>query len=220
MMDTFEREHRAGEVKIGIYCLSEIVDSTLMWSHYADSHRGICVVLEAEQISENWFMDFARSSFNFAGMALAKVSAEGQIKVIKRTLSTEEKIAVLPVHKVLYSNQIPGLVMYDPLPGGPMRGMTFEFVKHTAWSYERERRVVVRESFLAENPAHLSCDAIAGVVFGLKVSKFDALRVQAAINDRTDARSVAYSRMVERPDGFGLDRVPVTDFDSFIYSLQ
>jgi hypothetical protein len=29
MMDTFEREHRAGEVKIRIYCLSEIVDSDL-----------------------------------------------------------------------------------------------------------------------------------------------------------------------------------------------
>jgi hypothetical protein len=61
-----------------------------MWSHYADSHRGICVVLEAEQISETWFMDFARSSFNFAGMALTKVSAEGQIKVINRTLHGRE----------------------------------------------------------------------------------------------------------------------------------
>jgi hypothetical protein len=27
----------------GIFCVSEVPDSILMWSHYADSHRGICV---------------------------------------------------------------------------------------------------------------------------------------------------------------------------------
>jgi hypothetical protein len=29
--------------KIGVLCLSELKDDILMWSHYADSHRGICL---------------------------------------------------------------------------------------------------------------------------------------------------------------------------------
>ena len=29
--------------QIGVLCLSEINDDILMWSHYADSHRGICL---------------------------------------------------------------------------------------------------------------------------------------------------------------------------------
>ena len=29
--------------KYGILCLSEIKDSTLMWSHYAEKHSGICI---------------------------------------------------------------------------------------------------------------------------------------------------------------------------------
>lgn len=29
--------------KIGVYCLSEVRDDILMWSHYADSHRGVCL---------------------------------------------------------------------------------------------------------------------------------------------------------------------------------
>jgi hypothetical protein len=29
--------------KIGVLCLSEIADDILMWSHYADLHRGICL---------------------------------------------------------------------------------------------------------------------------------------------------------------------------------
>jgi len=27
----------------GIFCLSEVNDNPLMWSHYADSHKGVCV---------------------------------------------------------------------------------------------------------------------------------------------------------------------------------
>lgn len=30
---------------LGIYCLSEKRDDILMWSHYADSHRGVCLIL-------------------------------------------------------------------------------------------------------------------------------------------------------------------------------
>lgn len=33
--------------KIGLYCLSETSDSILMWSHYADDHRGYCLEFEA-----------------------------------------------------------------------------------------------------------------------------------------------------------------------------
>lgn len=31
----------------GIYCLSEISDDILMWAHYSDSHRGICLQFDA-----------------------------------------------------------------------------------------------------------------------------------------------------------------------------
>jgi hypothetical protein len=34
--------HHVAE-KIGVLCLSEIADDILMWSHYADLHRGICL---------------------------------------------------------------------------------------------------------------------------------------------------------------------------------
>ncbi len=58
MMNVFEREHREGGVKKVVYCVSEIVDSILMWSHYANYHRGICVVLEAEEKGKTWWIPF------------------------------------------------------------------------------------------------------------------------------------------------------------------
>lgn len=218
-MDVFEREHRAGGVKKRIYCVSEIVDSILMWSHYADSHRGICVVFEAEEIGEPWWIPFTGSSMSFAGMAGVRTAADGRIEIVEREPSPSERIVMLPAQQVLYSDQVPGLFMFDPLPDGPMRGVTFELVKYTAWAYERERRVLVRESVLAENPAHLASDAIVGVVFGMKIPKVDVLQVRAAIDSCTRARPIAYSRMIDRPGGFGLDRVQVPDIDEFIRSL-
>lgn len=32
--------------QVGVLCLSETYESILMWSHYADSHRGICLVYD------------------------------------------------------------------------------------------------------------------------------------------------------------------------------
>ena len=35
--------------KWGIYCLSEVLDNILMWSHYANAHRGFCLEFESRQ---------------------------------------------------------------------------------------------------------------------------------------------------------------------------
>jgi hypothetical protein len=34
--------------EFGIYCLSEIADDILMWSHYSESHKGFCVQFKAD----------------------------------------------------------------------------------------------------------------------------------------------------------------------------
>jgi Protein of unknown function (DUF2971) len=33
----------------GLYCLSEIPDNILMWSHYSDSHKGVCLQFKADK---------------------------------------------------------------------------------------------------------------------------------------------------------------------------
>ena len=37
--------------KVGLYCLTERRDSILMWSHYADEHKGYCLEFEATDYS-------------------------------------------------------------------------------------------------------------------------------------------------------------------------
>ena len=38
--------HASVTDKIGLLCLSEVPDDLLMWSHYADAHRGVCLVFD------------------------------------------------------------------------------------------------------------------------------------------------------------------------------
>ncbi len=56
--DRFQRDARSWEALrralletlnngIGLYCLSEAPDSILMWSHYANDHKGFCLEFEA-----------------------------------------------------------------------------------------------------------------------------------------------------------------------------
>lgn len=37
------------EREIGLYCLSEVPDSILMWSHYANNHKGYCLEFDATE---------------------------------------------------------------------------------------------------------------------------------------------------------------------------
>lgn len=41
-----ETYHANVTATIGLLCLSEIATDLLMWSHYADSHRGVCLVFD------------------------------------------------------------------------------------------------------------------------------------------------------------------------------
>lgn len=37
---------------VGVSCFSEVWDSILMWSHYADSHKGFCIEYDTEGLSD------------------------------------------------------------------------------------------------------------------------------------------------------------------------
>lgn len=43
--------HDANRISTKICCLSEVKDSNLMWSHYADSHRGFCVEYDISRLA-------------------------------------------------------------------------------------------------------------------------------------------------------------------------
>jgi len=53
MVVEFRRDFESFRNSKGICCFSECPKNTVMWSHYADSHRGICVGFDT-QSDPNW----------------------------------------------------------------------------------------------------------------------------------------------------------------------
>lgn len=45
-LDRFREEYRNRLRSVGVFSVSERADSVVMWSHYADGHRGICLELD------------------------------------------------------------------------------------------------------------------------------------------------------------------------------
>lgn len=43
--------------KLGILCMSEINDDILMWSHYSDGHRGICLQFDKKQLQKYFYVE-------------------------------------------------------------------------------------------------------------------------------------------------------------------
>lgn len=218
-MKVFEREVLSGDRRTRIYCVSEIVDSVLMWSHYADSHRGICVVLKAEAAGEQWWLGFERCSANIDGYVAVRGAADGSIRKLTAT-GAMPGVVMLPVHKVRYLKSLPNPFLFDSASDGSMKSYTYELVKQSQWSYEKERRIVINESFLKENPAHFAPGTIVGVVFGIKTTKETIVKIVQACKRGFGDRSLTYSRMVVGPDGVGLQRLQIPDIDEFIRSFE
>jgi hypothetical protein len=72
---------------IGVYCLSERLDDILMWSHYADSHRGISLILGASQMYSSLTVEPVRYPRNneYPDVNFFTNSMEEQIEAILLT---------------------------------------------------------------------------------------------------------------------------------------
>lgn len=104
-----------------ICCLSEIRDNVLMWSHYANSHFGICVGFEIESQDNSLFM---------------KID-EHEPRLQHDSLLSFGK---LPISRVEYHDECP-----EPYRIFEDQRRIFEFLKSKAksWEYEQEYRIIL-----------------------------------------------------------------------------
>lgn len=51
--ELIEGYYRIINSEFGIFCLTESYDNTIMWSHYADNHRGIAIGFDADNVFLN-----------------------------------------------------------------------------------------------------------------------------------------------------------------------
>jgi hypothetical protein len=96
----------------GILSLAGIGDHALLWSHYADSHRGYCVELDARRLATELF-DLAR---------------------------TDEE--AVDVHSINYADVLPIVLPSSDDEVDRERHMTLLTTKSDVWTYEQEWRFI------------------------------------------------------------------------------
>jgi hypothetical protein len=126
----------------GIFCLTKDPKNILMWSHYADSHKGIC--LEFTPVKNGNYIGFP----------------------IDPSYSISDPIDnLLSITKVSYSKQMPPA--YNHIKQNIKHYIEFLLTKHKQWQYEKEFRVIFPIDYIKNNPVQIERSCISGVIFGL-----------------------------------------------------
>lgn len=137
----------------GICSFSTLADNTLMWSHYADQHRGFCIGIDPNLIGNNGGMNshfpdhvghrpvtYTNGNPMLPPMHMMNSSGYGYIS------SDPEKPDEPPAGNVIYNGTNAALC-----------------TKHLAWSYESEVRLIHSEG---QNAVPIQPGSIREVIFG------------------------------------------------------
>ena len=173
--------------QLGILSLSKTARDPLLWSHYANGHRGVCLAFDSEEMElENIFIN---SDVTY----LEKPPYQD----IFMRLTEQLGEFVRPWDKHHHSDE-EGDAFYTKQLGELMRGNLL--VKSQKWHYEEEYRLVSSKPGLHKfNPT-----ALKQVIFGTKTSDSDIETILNMIN-HPDYRHVETYRVEHVQGTFEFD---------------
>jgi len=127
---------------VGILSLSETKESILMWSHYANSHKGFCIGYDTKRIEP-----YVREHY--------------KLILQKNNLTLYIKIK--------YANQYPKIIPI-PKPGDFSAYKKRLETKYADWQYEKEWRLTVNQNEqLYERVIKIPIDSIVEIYLGLRM---------------------------------------------------
>ena len=132
-----------------VYCLSEIRDNILMWSHYTNSHHGICIGFET-LIQDNSLCIMHNDS-----------DLNGHPE------PTYHKF--LPISRVEYQDQYPQ--PYHFIKGKTDELFAFLTTKGEDWKYEKERRIILAYGDIKKNIIKFDKSILKEVIVGSKLNE-------------------------------------------------
>ncbi len=144
----YKEIHRHSLLTIRISCFSEVSDNILMWSHYADSHKGICLMFETIKFDTIQYMVFNKEDLQYNSSNLPPDHSG--------------------IIRVRYAEKLPEA--YNHLEYDKDKIAPFLMTKSIDWAYEKEWRMMLpKEALKTENPRYLD-NQLKGIIFGLSCS--------------------------------------------------
>lgn len=167
--------------QMGICSLSQTRKNQLMWSHYADEHKGFCIGFDGTKL---------KSRSNQFHSCLVEYSSDlpykGVIERIKLCSNTQAKV---PEE---YQNS-PRSIAADILS-------SISGIKYTNWKYEKEVRLV-KPSYGA---LKFCPSAVVSIAFGLRMAERDKATLKKLLST-PEWSHLLWFQAEKQPDKFGLD---------------
>jgi hypothetical protein len=188
------------------YCLSKKPDEMLMWSHYADEHKGVCLSFKSKYgvIQEE----------DFTGYRLTIDSAS------------------MPIREIKYKKIMPSSVnlLDKNLSRRSIRLSKFLLTKGACWRYEKEHRMLLvnKESTAKERPKTKNCKfektELEGVIFGLRTKYCDACKVHKIIekNYINNGIHINFYRVLKVKNEYAVKIIPISEavIEEYLESLS
>jgi len=149
-----------------IFCLSAINNNLLMWSHYADSHKGFCIEFTEYTIQKLELLKSTGIYPNDAPNNKLGIAAAKKVQY-KNTVEINEILKDIP----LDSNDF--MQLYNKLNNIEQKALVKKiqetsYIKHKNWGYEEEYRLINTVKNIQCFPGE-----ITAIYFGMKMTAID-----------------------------------------------
>lgn len=81
------------EKNYGVSCFTTVRDNILMWSHYASSHQGFCLIFDKNHLIEN--IKYPKSMINFESVDYQNDLIEAELIIEKRQIGFKNERKIL-----------------------------------------------------------------------------------------------------------------------------
>lgn len=156
--------HRKDE-RSGIISFTSDPSSFLMWSHYADSHKGVCVGVSSDILQNFLIAETKNSRFEF-GLRKVNYYKYPNLSFFPRSSGEDHNKHLKEVLEVIFST------------------------KSEPWSYEKEFRLIMLAKIgkdIRDSERRISFpEAIREVILGQNISSHDEKEIREALHGRTD----------------------------------
>jgi len=157
-----------GDVPYVIYpkicCFSEVCDDILMWSHYADCHKGICLCFKSVKMNNEHWLPIGTPNNQFAHILFQRVVYNENVPEPINLLDEYMKIKM---HEVLLD-------------------------KLSKWEYEKEFRIILdqdsdkrllSEDMFEKGIIKYQKENLQGIIFGMKIKYENAELVYNTVKE-------------------------------------
>lgn len=198
-----------------VCCFSGNNKSILMWSHYADNHKGICLSFRSYKLTLEVDKNIIREGLTSEG-----IYNEGYEYCLLNlySLATNKLLASCIFHEICYKNELPKSVNYFDI------GKTlnkFLVTKFTDWKYEHEYRIILPRLYLENGLAKYDKRSLEGVIFGLRTNYENAKLVYEIIKKYylDEGVPVNFYEAKEVPRMYAVKIEPIKNIEKYINNL-